>query len=68
MPDLPPTQLAYPPKPEGTGWRDRAKTPPKDMTQAVDAVLFNGNTRTAPAEELEWDESPAGVAWWRFAQ
>jgi hypothetical protein len=71
LPDLPPA-LTVPttiPRPAGTLWRDATtRVPPKDMTQAVDVVLFNGEARTAPAEELEWNESSVGVAWWRFTQ
>lgn len=58
---------AAPPKPEGLGWRSSEKTPPRNMSDVVDTVLFNGNSVTCPAAQLTWDPSSSvGVAWWRY--
>lgn len=56
-------------RPEGTGWRNGLTAAlPRDMSCTIEAILFNGNARTARAEDMDWNESSVGVAWWRFAE
>lgn len=68
MPDLPPAEYDYalPPKPEGLGWRSFEKTPPRNMSDVVESILFNGSCVTAGADELDWNTTSVGVAWWRY--
>lgn len=65
-PDLT-AEPALPPKPEGVGWRNCTKAPPRKTDDVVEAVLFNGSHCTAPADRMDWSLTPPGVAWWRYA-
>ena len=62
-----PGKPAIPPKPEGDDWLPRDTRPPRDKSAIVQALLFDGSKREAPARELEWSLRSGGVAWWRLA-
>ena len=75
VPSLPETcepdltaEPAVPPQPVGDGWRLFSTRPPRDKSAIVQASLFNGSFREAPARELDWNLTSVGVAWWRSPQ